>query len=134
MGYVKDIMDRVIRIQELILSGVNQQDLDEGEGNTAEVQIVGVDGESMRLRFDGDRVRYADENETPLHVIRMSTDCFIDLIEGTADLDYLHNNGYVTFYGRDWLYHATKIKRGFVGIRGILKRIFGAKIKSTFGG
>jgi len=134
MGYIKDLTDKIISVQSMIFGYVDKDDLVEGEGNIAELEVLGVNGERLRLKFDGSRIRYAENSEMPLHIIRMSEDTYLDLIDGDTDLGTELDLGHITFEGENWLYHATKWRQGFERIRGILRRLIGNKMGFSLGG
>jgi putative sterol carrier protein len=85
VGYVKDIIDRLLRLQDRFYPEVAEY-YKIGEGKVSLLRVVGVDGESVLLKCEGGRLKYADGDERPIHIFRMSTDTFLSLISGEEDL------------------------------------------------
>jgi hypothetical protein len=85
MGYVKDIVDRLLRLQDRFYPEVAEY-YKIGEGKVSLLRVVGVDGEGVLLKVEGGRIRYAGDDERPVHIFRMSTDTFLSLISGEEGL------------------------------------------------
>ena len=128
MSSTHTLIDRIIKLQDKVLVHMSREDLKEGEGNVAQLNILGLQGEALKLKFDNGRVVYAETNEQPLHIITLSEDTMLDILDGSADLSSEFNLGHITFHNApgvsgDWLYHMTKWRDGFTRMRSTLKYI-----------
>jgi len=84
-GYIRRIIDKLLALQDRFYPEVEEY-YRAGEGRVALLKVVGVDGDSVLLKCEKGRVRYADGNEKPVHVFRTSVDVFLDLVSGDRDL------------------------------------------------
>jgi hypothetical protein len=83
MGKYKRIIQRLLELQEMFYLGHrNLVDpwVKEREGTVSLLQIVGLDGESLLLKYEDGRLKYAQGDESPKHVFVCSGDTFLDLI------------------------------------------------------
>ncbi len=85
MGYVKQIIDKLLALQDKFYSYAEEY-FKQGEGKVSLVKIVGIDGENVMLKVRGGRIQYASDNEKPIHIFKCSIDTFLDLITGEEDL------------------------------------------------
>ncbi|MEM4429663.1 MAG: hypothetical protein QXM08_00685 [Thermofilaceae archaeon] len=85
MGYVKKIIDKLLALQDRFYPDVSEY-YKIGEGKVSLLRVVGVDGESVLLKVEGGRIKYARGDETPIHIFKCSTDTFLDLVSGEEDL------------------------------------------------
>jgi len=84
-GYVKDIVDKLLSLQNRFYPEAKEY-YRLGEGKVSLLRVVGVDGETVLLRCRRGRIEYAQGDETPIHIFRMSTDTFLSIISGEEDL------------------------------------------------
>jgi hypothetical protein len=85
MGFVKDIIDKLLNLQNRFYpEAVEYYRM--GEGKVSLLRVVGIDGETVLLKCSRGRIEYAQGNETPIHIFRMSTDTFLSIISGEEDL------------------------------------------------
>ncbi|MEM3994906.1 MAG: hypothetical protein QXW40_05910 [Thermofilum sp.] len=85
MGYVKMIIDKLLALQDKLYPEAVEY-YKAGEGKVSLLRVVGVDGESVMLKVEGGRIKYARGDETPVHIFKTSVDTFLDLISGEEDL------------------------------------------------
>ncbi len=85
MGYVKDIIDKILRLQDRFYPEAKEY-YRIGEGKVSLLRVIGIDGESVLLKCEGGRIKYAQGNETPIHIFRCTTDTFLNLLSGDEDL------------------------------------------------
>lgn len=85
MGYVKKIIDKLLELQDKFYPEAYEY-YRMGEGRVSLLRVVGVDGESVLLKVENGRIKYARGDETPIHVFKCSTDTFLDLVSGEEDL------------------------------------------------
>ncbi|MEM0067654.1 MAG: hypothetical protein QW632_04430 [Ignisphaera sp.] len=85
MGYVKMIIDKLLALQDKFYPEAVEY-YKAGEGKVSLLRVVGVDGESVMLKVEGGRIKYARGDETPVHIFKTSVDTFLDLISGEEDL------------------------------------------------
>ncbi|MEM1522281.1 MAG: hypothetical protein QXU69_04605 [Thermofilaceae archaeon] len=85
MGYVKKIIDKLLALQDRFYPEVYEY-YRMGEGRVSLLRVVGIDGESVLLKVEGGRVKYARGDEAPVHIFKTSIDTFLDIISGDEDL------------------------------------------------
>ena len=95
MGFVKDIIDKLLNLQSRFYPDVAEY-YRLGEGKVSLLRVVGVDGETVLLKCSQGRIEYAQGNETPNHIFRMSTDTFLNIICGEEDLREAITKGHFT--------------------------------------
>ncbi|MEM1750721.1 MAG: hypothetical protein QW088_07385 [Desulfurococcaceae archaeon] len=85
MGYVKKIIDKLLALQDRFYPEVSEY-YRIGEGRVSLLRVVGVDGDSVLLKVEGGRIKYARGDETPIHIFKTSVDTFLDIVSGDEDL------------------------------------------------
>jgi len=85
VGYVRKIIDKLLALQDKFYPEVEEY-YKIGEGKVSLLRVVGVDGETVMLKVEGGRIKYARGDETPVHVFKCSVDTFLDLVSGEEDL------------------------------------------------
>ena len=88
---------------------------EEGRGNIAQIEVLGIDGTVKRFKCVGDRI--LETQEQAKHIIRTSYDSFVDMILGEADFLELWQTGKLVFDGEDFFYHASRWGQAFRRIR-----------------
>jgi len=73
MGYVKKIIDKLLALQDRFYPEVSEY-YRIGEGRVSLLRVVGVDGDSVLLKVEGGRIKYARGDETPIHIFKTSVD------------------------------------------------------------
>lgn len=131
MGYVKEIIDRFLRIQNRFYPEAEEY-FSMGAGNVSLLRVVGVDGESVLLKCDGRRVSYARGDEAPVHILRCTTDTFLDLLSGEENLRTAVTKGHFVIEsasnGHIDLVECEKWSKAFGNFRGILKKYLGVRL------
>ena len=84
MGDAKDIIDFLLRLQERFYKDV-QQYYKQGEGRVSLLRVTGIDGETVLLKVENRRLKYAEGDETPIHIFRLSNDTFLDIIDNPTE-------------------------------------------------
>lgn len=128
MGYVKAIIDKLLSIQDRFYPDTREY-LAMGEGKVSLLRVVGVDGESVLLKVEGGRIKYAQGNETPVHIFRCTTDTFLDLISGEVDLREAMTKGHFIIEnastGTIDLVEMEKWAKAFERLRRVLRKYVG---------
>jgi len=130
MGFVKDIIDKLLRIQDRFYPDVYEY-YKIGEGKVSLLRVVGVDGESVLLKVDGGKIKYAQGNENPIHIFRCSTDTFLDLLSGEEDLRSAITKGHFVIEsastGTIDLVEMERWSKAFSRFRGLINKYIGGK-------
>lgn len=125
MGYVKKIIDKLLAIQDKFYPEVAEY-YKMGEGKVSLLKVIGVDGETVMLKVEGGRIKYAGENEKPIHVFKCTVDTFLDLISGEEDLrDAITKGHFViesTTTGTIDLVEMQKWASAFSRLKGLINR------------
>jgi len=138
MGRYRRIIDKLLALQKLfyLSDRTAEQWMKEGEGNVALLQIVGVSGESLLLKYEHGRLDYARGDESPKHVFVTSEDTFLDLVvDPTAEnLRSKITKGHFAIRdastGEINLVEVQKWVRGFQMLGRVVKHVLmGAKVK-----
>ena len=85
MGYVKELIDKLLHLQDRIYPEVKEY-YNIGEGKVGLLRVVGIDGEVVMLKVQNGRIKYADGTEKPTHIFRCTSDTFLDILSGDEDL------------------------------------------------
>ncbi len=85
MGNVKKIVDKLLQLQDRFYKEA-EEFYQEGKGRVSMLKVVGIDGETLKLKCDGQRIVYAEGNEEPVHVLKCTMDCFLDVVSGDLSL------------------------------------------------
>jgi len=80
MGEVKDILDYLFRLQDRFYKDVEEY-YKEGEGRVSLLRVTGIGGETVLLKVENQRLKYARGDETPIHIFKLSFDTFLDILE-----------------------------------------------------
>lgn len=125
MSYVRKIVDKLLSLQDRFYPEVEEY-YRVGEGRVALLRVVGVGGDSVLLKCEGGRIRYAGGSESPLHVLRCSVDTFLDIVSGDEDLREAMTRGHLVIEdastGTVDLVEMYKWARAFERLRGIVRR------------
>ncbi|MEM0261763.1 MAG: hypothetical protein QXN17_03815 [Nitrososphaerota archaeon] len=131
MGFVKDIIDKILSIQDRFYPETIEY-YKMGEGKVSLLRVVGVDGESVLLKVDGGKIKYAKEDETPIHILRCSTDTFLDLISGEEDLRDAMTKGHFIIESAATctmdLVEMEKWAKAFSRLRRLINKYIGGKV------
>ncbi len=87
MGIYKNLIDKLLKLQDRYAADV--ADLGGGERKCAFLNIVGVNGEQLTLKFDGARVSYASPDEQPTEIFQCSEDTFLDLLMNPSEQNFI---------------------------------------------
>ena len=85
MGYVKKIIDKLLRLQQRFIPEV-QEYADQVEARVSLLKVTGIDGENVLLKYNRGRLDYATGNEKPVHVFRTMSDTFLSILIGDEEL------------------------------------------------
>ena len=124
----KEIIDRLIRLQENFYPEV-QEYYKMGEGNVSLLRLRGVDGGTLLLKCENNRIKYAQGNETPIHTFTCTPDTFLNIWLGTQTLRHAITENHFMIEsvktGTIDLVEAQKWARAFEKSRGLIKRFIG---------
>ncbi|MBW2671889.1 MAG: hypothetical protein JRD89_00570 [Deltaproteobacteria bacterium] len=127
MGYVKEIIDRFLKIQDRFYRDVKEYTTG-ADGRVSLLRVVGIDGDSVLLKYQYGRIRYANENEEPVHIFRCTVDSFLNILSGDEDMREAITKGhFVIEDARDGnidVVECEKWAKAFSRMRGILGRYF----------
>ena len=123
MGYIKNIVDKIISLQDKYRPDL-QEYYQEGKNRVALLRVVGMDGETLLLKEDGRRIRYAEGNENPLHIFRCSSDTFLDILANETTIRKEATLGHFTIEdaesGEINLVELEKWSKAFDRMRGLI--------------
>ena len=129
MPYVREIIDKFLSIQNRFYSEAEEY-FSMGEGKVSLLRVVGVDGESVLLKCDGSRIKYAQGNETPIHIFRCTPDTFLNILSGDQDLREAITKGHFLIEsastGSIDLVEAQKWSKAFDRLKGLIRKYVGA--------
>lgn len=124
MGYIKNLMDKVIALQTKFRPDMEEY-YQEAKTRTALLRIVGLDGETLVLTVNNGRISYGDPNDKPVHVFRCSSDTFLDLLSGETTVRKEATLGHFTIEdansGEINIVELEKWSKAFDRMRGLLK-------------
>jgi len=124
MGYIKRILDKVLSMQERFYPEAKPYIM-QGEGLVSLLRVVGLDGETLLLKCEGGRIRYASGDENPIHIFKVSEDTFLDILSGDESLRQAITLNHMTIEntrtGQIDLVEMQKWSRAFEELRGLLK-------------
>lgn len=130
MGYVKKIIDKLLALQDRFYPEVYEY-YRMGEGKVSLLRVVGVDGESVLLKVEGGRIKYARGDETPIHIFKTSVDTFLDLVSGEEDLrDAITKGHFVIESATTGTIDLVEMQRwasAFSRLRGLVMRYMGGR-------
>lgn len=123
MGYIKNLMDKLISLQERIRPDLEEY-VQEGKGRVALLRIVGMDGETLLLKEENGRMKYAEKGEKAVHIFRCSSDTFLDLLAGDSTVRKEATLGHFTIEdaesGEINLIELEKWSKAFARMKGLL--------------
>ncbi|MFQ6075878.1 MAG: hypothetical protein ACE5Z5_07070 [Candidatus Bathyarchaeia archaeon] len=123
MGYIKNLLDRLLEMQDRFRSEAVEY-YREGEGRVSLLRVVGMSGETLLLKEEGGRIRYAEGNENPVHVFRCSEDTFLDLLANETTIRREVTLGHFTIEdassGEINLVEMEKWAKAFERLRGLI--------------
>lgn len=90
---VKKIVDKLLNLQDRFFSEA-QELYEEGEGRVSLLQVVGLDGDNLKLKVEGQKIVYANDADVPVHILKCSVDCFLDIVSGDLSLREAITKGY----------------------------------------
>lgn len=126
MGYIKRILDKLLSMQEKIYSEAKPY-IVQGEGIVSLLRVVGLSGETLLLKCEGGRIRYASGEETPIHIFKVSEDTFLDILSGDESVRQAITLNHMTIEntktGNIDLVEMQKWSRAFEELRGLLREI-----------
>lgn len=124
MGYIKNIVDKIISLQEKYRPDLQEYYRD-GKNRVALLRVVGMDGETLLLKEEGGIIRYAEGNENPVHIFRCSSDTFLDVLANETTIRKEATLGHFTIEdaisGQINLVEIEKWAKAFERMRGLLK-------------
>jgi len=133
MSSIKKIVDNLLAMQESLFSRLNpnntafiDKEREEGKGRIATLVLLDEDSEErINLTMDSNTgfVRYAMENETPIHTIETSLDTFIDILSADSTFQREFSRGHIVFSGKNWFYHAQKWNRALKRLGSLLNYV-----------
>jgi len=132
MGRYKRIIEKLIALQNKFFLDAKPY-YEQGKDKVALLRVVGLEGETLLLKCDGDRILYADGDQSPTEVFECSEDTFIDLVaEPTAENftdkvtlgHFCIRNGKT---GEISIVEIEKWKRGFERLGRVAKHLVGVK-------
>jgi len=140
---VKKVVEKLLALQDHLWSVVPEdvkktmmESAKKYSDRSAQLEIYDKNGtEIIRLELTPEmKVRMG--TSTPVCVIRMSVDTFIDLLTGETDLRSAYFRGELDFHGENWLYYATAWMHYFDRLRTIASYISSHKLRisATSGG
>lgn len=129
MGYVKDIIDKLLHIQGLFYPEVEEY-FSMGAGKVSLLRVVGVDGESVLLRCDGRKLEYAKGDETPVHIFKCTSDTFLSILAGEETMRAAVTENHFVIEnastGSIDLVECEKWARAFSSLGGLMRNYVGA--------
>jgi len=130
MPYVKTIIDKLLSIQDRFYPEAKEY-FSMGEGKVSLLRVVGVDGETILLKCEGGRVKYARGDETPIHIFRCTSDTFLDILSGDEDLREAITKGHFIIEsastGTIDLVEMEKWSKAFERLRGLVMKYVSPK-------
>ena len=124
MGYIKNLVDKIIVLQDKFRPDLEEY-YQEAQSRTALLRVVGMDGETLLLKAEGGRIKYADPNDRPVHIFRCSSDTFLDLLADETTVRKEATLGHFTIEdavsGQINLVEIEKWAKAFERMRGLLK-------------
>jgi len=131
MGYVRSIIDKLLTLQEMFYPEVEEY-YREGEGRVALLKVVGDDNESVLLKCEKGKIRYAREDEKPVHIFRVSIDTFLDLVSGEKDIrECMAKGSFIiesSSTGTVDLVEMEKWAKAFYRLRNIINKYIGVRV------
>ena len=130
MGKYKRILDRMLELQDTFYIDT-QPYLEQGRGKVGFLEVKGIDGESLMIAYDGDRIRYAREDENPTEHFMCSADTFLDLVsDPRPDLlrEKVTKGAFVirdAKTGEVSLIEMERWSRGFAKLSHVIKNVIG---------
>ena len=128
MGYVREIIDKILHLQSRFYPEVEEYFL-MGAGNVSLLRVVGIDGESVLLKCDGSRITYAQGDESPKHILRCTSDTFLSILSVDETLREAVTKGHFIIEsasnGNIELVECEKWARAFGNFQGILRKYLG---------
>lgn len=126
MGYVKRIVDKLLKLQDKLYPYVADY-YAAGEGRVGLLRVVGVDGEEVLLKCEGGRLVYAKPGEKPHHVFKCTTDTFLSLVLGEEDFREALAKGHLViesgFTGEVDVVEMEKWARAFERLRHVIRYV-----------
>lgn len=133
MGYIKEIIERMIRLQHDGLQHETEEYFGEAEGRVAHLRVVGLRGESLLLHVRNGKIEYANSTEKPVHVLRCSEDTFLDLIAGDTNLRECMTKGHFEIENQETggidLVEMEKWSHAFSRLGGLVQQIMKMKLR-----
>ncbi|MEM1710354.1 MAG: hypothetical protein QW820_05645 [Sulfolobales archaeon] len=130
MGYVKKIIDKLLALQDRFYPEVYEY-YKMGEGRVSLLRVVGIDGESVLLKVEGGRIKYARGDETPIHIFKTSVDTFLDIVSGDEDLRDAMTKGHFIIEnastGTIDLVEMERWAKAFSRLRGLVTKYMGGR-------
>ena len=119
-------MDKIISLQSKFRPDLEEY-TQEVKSRTALLRIVGLDGETLLLKVENNKFKYADPDDKPVHVFRCSTDTFLDLLAGDTTIRKEATLGHFTIEdansGEINIVELEKWSKVFDRMKGLLKVI-----------
>lgn len=129
----KDIIDRFLRLQDRLYPEAEEY-FKMGEGRVSLLRIRGLDGGSILLKCENKRIKYAQGNETPVHIFTCSPDTFLNILTpgvGTLREAITKNHFMIedVSTGNIDLVEAQKWSVAFSRLKGLIRKYVGAKVE-----
>lgn len=121
----KEIIDKLLKIQDRFYPDVAEY-YQAYNGRVALLRLVGMDGGSLLLKLEKGRIKYAQGNENPIHIFKMSTDTFINILIGAENIREAWTKGHFVIEdastGEVNIIELQRWSKAFESLRGILTK------------
>jgi len=128
-SFKRKLLELLLRLQNKFYPEVEEYASNINE-RVSLLRVVGIDGESLLLKYHNGRISYAKGNETPVHIFRTTIDTFLDVLSGDEDLRESITKGHFVIEnastGSIDLVECEKWARAFNNLKGIIRKYFGA--------
>lgn len=127
MSWVKELLEKLLRIQDKILANQPwlEQEAEEAEGRKSILVVEDPDGGRFPLEISGRRIKWAESEDGWMHRITLSGDSFIDILKGTADIDEEIRLRHIRVEGVDSTLHMKKMRDAFTRLRHLFSLLRG---------
>lgn len=127
LGLVKKIVDRLLRIQNRFYPEVEEY-TGQVDERVSLLRVVGLDGESILLKYNRGKLDYAHGNETPVHIFRTTTDTFLNVLSGDKELREAVTKGHFVIENASTgdidLVECEKWAKAFNNLKGMVRKYF----------
>ena len=126
MGYIKGLVDKLIGLHKQFYPDLEEY-IKEGKGNVALLRVVGMSGETLMLKEENGKLKYAEASDKPVHVFRCSEDTFLDILANDTTVRKEATLGHFTIEdaksGEINLIEIEKWSKAFERMRGLLLKV-----------